>query len=222
MKRGFAWLFPLAAIAVLLSFPWPPPLLTLLIAEVVIALLVWAGLWFGAPHGLGSVIPSPIRVVYAFLIGAASGAVVLALLPLAGLQSRLIKEASIPVWKWLVIAFDSAVLEEIIFRLFIVSLVVWSGARVSRALQGAPEARTTPTIIWIALIVSALAFGAAHLSRWMDSGPIVIAAVMLVNGLIAIVLGRIYVKWGIEAAIVAHFAGDVVVHIIGPHFFTKG
>ena len=212
MKRGFAWLFPLAALAVLLSFPWPPPLLSLLIAEVVIALLVWAGLWFGAPHGLGSAIPSPIRIVYALLIGAASGAVVLAMLPLAGLQSRIIKEASIPVWKWLVISFDAAVLEEIIFRLFIVSFVVWVLARfLSRN-----------AAVRIALIVSALAFGAAHLNRWVDSGPVVIAAVMVVNGLIAIVLGRLYVLWGIEAAMVAHFAGDVVVHILGPHFFAKG
>jgi len=111
-----------------------------------------------------------------------------------------------------VIAFDSAVLEEIIFRLFIVSFVVWLLARFL----------PRNAAIWIALILSALAFGAAHLNRWMDSGPVVITAVMIVNGLIAIVLGRVYVKWGIEAAIVAHFAGDVVVHIIGPHFFAKG
>lgn len=212
MKRGSAWLLPLAAIAVLLSFPWPPPLVTLLIAEVAIALLVWAGLWFGAPHGLGSAIPSPLRVVYALLIGAVSGAVVLAMLPLAGLQSRLIREASIPVWKWLIIAFDSAVLEEIIFRLFLVSLVVWVLARFL----------PRNVAVWIALIVSAHAFGAAHLTRWMDAGPVVFTAVMIVNGLIAIVLGLLYVKWGIEAAMLAHFAGDVVVHIIGPHVFAKG
>lgn len=219
MKRGFAWLFPLAAIAVLLSFPWPPPLLSLLIAEAVIALLVWTGLWFGGQAILPVLsfdrqdcLSSMKRVVYALLIGAASGAVVLAMLPLAGLQSRLIKEASIPVWKWLIIAFDSAVLEEIIYRLFLVSIVVWLLARFL----------TRNAAIRIALIISALAFGAAHLTRWMDSGPLVITAVMVVNGLIALVLGRVYVKWGIEAAIVAHFAGDVVVHIIGPHFFTKG
>jgi hypothetical protein len=205
-------LLTLAAIAVLLSFPWPPPLVMLLIAEVVIGLLVWAGLWFGAPHGLGSAIPSPIRAVYALLIGAASGAVVLALLPLAGLQSRIIKEASIPVWKWLVIAFDSAVLEEIIFRLVLVSFVVWVLARFL----------PRNVAVWIALVLSAHAFGAAHLSHWMGAGPVVFTAVMIVNGLIAIVLGLLYVKWGIEAAMLAHFAGDIVVHIIGPHFFARG
>jgi len=98
-------------------------------AEIIVILLIWAGLWFGARHQLGSSIPSLRRALLALLIGAASGAVVLALLPLAGLQSRIIKEASILIWKWLIIAFDSATLEEIIFRLFVVSFVVWLIAR---------------------------------------------------------------------------------------------
>ena len=210
MKRALAWLLPLGAVATLLSFPWPPPVLSLLAAEVIVALLIWSGLWFGARNGLGSAIPSLQRVAWSLLIGAASGAIVLALLPLAGLQSRIIKEASIPVWKWLIIAFDAAILEEIVFRLFIVSFVVWLAARFMKR----------ETAIWIALVIAALAFGAAHLNRWIDSGPIVITAVMLVNGLIAIVLGRIYMNWGIEAAILAHFAGDIVVHVAGPHFFA--
>jgi len=208
MKRAW-WVYVLGAVAVFLSFPFRTPLLYYLAGEVVIVLMIWAGLWFGARHGLGSAIPSPRRIAYSLLIGAASGAVVLALLPLAGLQSRIIREASIPVWKWLIIAFDSSILEEIIFRLFIVSFVVWLLARFMRR-----DAAT-----WIALVVSALLFGASHLTRWLDAGPLVITSVMIVNGLIAIVLGRVFVKWGIEAAIVAHFAGDIVVHVIGPHIF---
>jgi membrane protease YdiL (CAAX protease family) len=209
MNRAW-WIYVLGVIATFLSFPYPPNFLALLAAEIVIILMIWAGLWFGAKHGLGSSIPSPKRAALSLLIGAASGAVVLALLPLAGLQSRIIKEASIPVWKWLIIAFDSATNEEIIFRLFIVSLVVWLCARWMRR----------EPAIWIAIVVSALLFGAAHLSRWLEAGPAVMTAVMIVNGLIAIVLGLLYVKWGIEAAILGHFAGDVVVHILGPHFFA--
>jgi hypothetical protein len=209
MKRAW-WLYALGAIAAFLSFPFPPPdPFTLVIVEILIALMIYAGLWFGRSLGLGSAIPSFKRAAYSLQIGAASGAVVLALLPLAGLQSRIIKEASIPLWKWLIIAFDSSVLEEIIFRLFVVSFVAWL---FNRFIRREPS-------IWIALAASALTFGAAHLGRWLNAGPIVITAVMIVNGLIAIVLGLIYVKWGIEAAILGHFAGDVVVHIIGPHFF---
>ena len=210
MKRGLAWLLPLGAIATLLSFPFPPPVLTLLLAEIVVALLVIGGVWMGARNGLGSVIPSARRMALSLLIGAASGAVVLALLPLGGLQSRIIQEASIPVWKWLIIAFDSSVLEEIVFRLFLISFVVWVLARFVRR----------ETTITIALLLSAVLFGAAHLNRWLDARSVVIAAVMLVNGAISIVLGLVYVKWGIESAMIAHFAGDVVVHIAGPQFFS--
>jgi len=208
MNRAW-WIYVLGVVATLLSFPYPPNFLALFGAEVVIVLMIWSGLWFGSRHGLGSEIPSLRRIAYSLLLGAASGAVVLALLPLAGLQSRLVKEASIPIWKWLIIAFDSSILEEIVFRLFVVSFVVWFLTRFVRR----------DVSIRVALIVSALLFGAAHLNRWLDAGPMVITAVMIVNGLIAIVLGIIYVKWGLEAAILGHFAGDVVVHIVGPYLF---
>jgi membrane protease YdiL (CAAX protease family) len=208
MNRAW-WIYVLGVIATLLSFPYPPKLLALLAAEIVVILLIWAGLRFGARVQLGSSIPSLRRAVIALVIGVASGGLVLILLPLAGLQSRILKEAAIPLWQWLIIAFDSATLEEIIFRLFIVSFVVWLIARFLKR----------DTAIWIALVISALLFGAAHLNRWIHSGPTVIVAVIIVNGLIAIILGLLYVKWGIEAAMLGHFAGDVMLHIIGPHFF---
>ncbi len=210
MKRALAWLIPLGALAVFLSFPFPPPLLHFLCAELCIALLIVGGLWFGQRYGLGSSIPSWKRIAYSLLIGAAAGAAILPLLPLAGLHSRLVAEANIPLWKWLVISFDSAILEEVVFRLFLVSFVVW--------LLGRFLKRETAT--WIALVVAALAFGIAHLPRWIEAGPFVITAVMIVNGIVAVVLGRLYVKWGIEAAMIGHFAGDLVVHVAGPHLFV--
>ncbi|HJQ40523.1 MAG TPA: CPBP family glutamic-type intramembrane protease [Thermoanaerobaculia bacterium] len=219
MNRAW-WIYVLGVIATLLSFPYPPNFLALLVAELLVVLLIWAGLWFGAKHGLGSSIPSLRRAALSLVIGALSGAVVLALLPLGGLQSRIIKEATIPVWKWLIIAFDSATLEEIIFRLFLVSFVVWLLNVATAALSGRGAAEGSGTHIRIAIIIAALLFGAAHLNRWLSAGPIAITAVMLVNGLIAVVLGLLYVRWGIEAAILGHFAGDIVVHILGPRFFA--
>ena len=209
MKRAW-WLYVLGVIATFLSFPFPPPWLALICAEIVVVLMIWSGLWFGSKHELGSQIPTLRRAALSLLIGAAAGAVVLALLPLGGLQSRIIREASIPVWKWLIIAFDSATLEEIVFRLFIVSLVVWL---IARFVKREPA-------IWIAIVIAAILFGGAHLNRWLEAGPLAVTASLLVNGIIAIILGMIYAKWGIESAILAHFAGDVVVHILGPYVFA--
>jgi membrane protease YdiL (CAAX protease family) len=74
--------------------------------------------------------------------------------------------------------------------------------------------------IWVGILIAAIAFGAAHLNRWIAMGPLVITAVMIVNGIVAIALGLIYRKWGIEAAIVAHFGGDVMAHVIGPYLYA--
>ncbi len=207
---AFVWLFPLGAIAAILSFPFPPPVGPAAAAVAVVALLVAGGLYFGQPHSLGSKIPSPMRVLSALLIGAASGAVTLAMLPLLGLEKRMAMDGALPLWQRLVMSFNAGILEEIVFRLFVVSFVVWLSARFIRR----------DPAIWIGIIVAALTFGAIHLPRWMAGGPAVIASVMFVNGAIAIVLGLVYVKWGIEAAMLTHFAGDVAVHVAGPIFFA--
>ena len=210
MRRPFAWLFPLGAIAATLSFPVPAPLLGLAVALFVVAVIVGLGLYFGRPHALGSDIPTLRRAGWALIIGAASGGLVLALLPLLGLEARMKMDGALPLWRRFVMSFDAAVLEELIFRLFVVSLVVWICARFM----------PRDAALWTGIAVAAIAFGAVHLPRWMGGGPSVIAAVMFVNGIAAIVLGLVYVKWGIEAAMLSHFAADITVHVIGPYLFA--
>ena len=208
MKRAFALLFGLGAIATLLSFPFPPPLVPLLLAELAVALIVLAGVSARPRVGL-DVPPTAAHLLVAFPIGLVLGGITLAMLPLAGLQSRIIAEAAIPLWKRLVIAFDSAILEELLFRLFVMTVVAWALSRLM----------PRNAAVWTGIVVAAVAFGAVHLNRWIQAGPAVIAAVMLVNGFVAIALGIVYHKWGIEAAIVAHFGGDVAAHAIGPYLF---
>lgn len=209
MKR--AWhVYALAALATILSFPWPPPPIRIAAALLIAFALTWSGLWLGARHGLGSSIPSPKRALWSLLIGAGAGAIVLAILPFTGLQRRLTEDAAVEAWKWPIISFNAAVLEEIVFRLFLVSLLVWIAARFVRQ----------RTAFEIALLVSALAFGAAHLGRWTSLGPAVVTASMMVNAFAAIMLGLVYVKWGIEAAMISHFAADLVVHLIGSRLFA--
>ena len=206
MKPAYARLLPLAIVASLLSLPLPASLL----AAIVAVLLVFAGLRLGAPHGLGSEVPSLKRAAVSLLIGAISGAVILAMLPLVGLEARMSMDAALPLWQRFVMSFNAAVLEEIAFRLFVVSLVTWVFARFVQR----------NTAVWIGILAGVITFGAAHLPRWIEFGAAAMTAVMFVNGAIAIVLGLVYVKWGIEAAMIAHFGGDIVVHVIGPPLFV--
>lgn len=211
MKRALAWLLPLGAVAAFLSFPFPPPLVQLLIAELAIALIVVAGVYARNRVELTAA-PTAKRLLLAIPLGILAGAITLAILPLAGLQSRIVREAAIPMWKRWIIAFDSGILEELVFRLFVMTVVAWAISHVA----------SKKVAIWTGILIAALAFGAAHLPRWMalNSSPALLVAVMLVNGAIAIFLGLVYWKWGIEAAIVAHFAADVTAHVIGPYLFA--
>ena len=46
------------------------------------------------------------------------------------------------------------------------------------------------------------------------------AAVLLLNGVAGGFLGLVYWRWGIEAAIAAHFAADLVVQGVGPRLLA--
>lgn len=204
-KRAFAWLFPLGAIAAVLSFPWPPPVLGVLIAVAVVAMLVAAGLYFAKSIPFG-----PPRYLASLLIGLASGAVVVATLPLLGLEERMKMDGALPLWQRFVMSFNAAVLEEIAFRLFVVSLVTWLFAKFVR--------RDLAT--WLGIVAGALTFAVVHLPRWLSFGLTTMVAVIVVNAAIAIIIGLVYVKWGIESAMTSHFGGDIAVHVAGPYFFA--
>ena len=213
-KRAFAWLFPLGAIAAVLSFPWPPPVLGVLIAIAIVAALVAAGLYFAGRADTPVCSPqtrvSALHIGYSLVIGLASGAVVVATLPLFGLEERMKMDGALPLWQRFVMSFNAAVLEEIAFRLFVVSLVTWLCAKFMRR----------DVAIWLGILAGAVTFGIVHLPRWMSFGTTTMIAVMIVNGAIAIVIGLVYVKWGIESAMTSHFGGDIAVHVAGPYFFT--
>jgi membrane protease YdiL (CAAX protease family) len=81
------------------------------------------------------------------------------------------------------------------------------------------------TALWIANIVAALAFSAAHLPSAMQllgvSSPAelptwIVVEGLLINSLVSIVAGERYIRDGLVAAIGIHFWTDVVWHVIWP------
>jgi hypothetical protein len=96
--------------------------------------------------------------------------------------------------------------EEILFRLFMLSLF----------LQILPMGRTRAAV---AVAASALAFGAAHapafvflFGGWDVVPPIAWVWLVALNGLCGVTYGIVYLQFGIESAIAAHFATDAVWH----------
>ncbi|MGE5138977.1 MAG: type II CAAX prenyl endopeptidase Rce1 family protein, partial [Rudaea sp.] len=109
--------------------------------------------------------------------------------------------------------------EEILFRLFVLSLWAWLADLVLRRWQARNAA------LWIGNVVAALAFAAAHLPAAMGLGgvsdplqlpPLVLVELFLLNGIIGLVCGQRSWKNGLVAAIGIHFWADIVWHVVWP------
>jgi membrane protease YdiL (CAAX protease family) len=77
-------------------------------------------------------------------------------------------------------------------------------------------------IFWIGNVIVAVLFVLAHLSSAkivMPITPLLLAALFSINGLVSLVCAYLCWQRGLEAAILAHFSTDIVVHVIGPMFF---
>ena len=161
-----------------------------------------------------------LGIAGAFAIGLAVGLLILAVIrlvvepavPEAG--ARIAAAGTLPVWRRLAIIYVAAVTEEVVFRLLMLSLI--AGA-LTRLFQRDPE--PSQGVIWTANVLCALAFGAVHLPAWTALGPMstgLVMMVLLLNGVAGLVMGHIFVRQGIVAAIWAHAGGDCAIQLIGP------
>jgi membrane protease YdiL (CAAX protease family) len=105
--------------------------------------------------------------------------------------------------------------EEILFRGFVFGL--WS-LLLNWALR---RFNGHTAALWIANLIAALAFGAAHLGTVIfltraaslsDLSPVLLVEVFLLNGLVGLVAGERYLKDGLVAATGVHFWMDLVWH----------
>jgi len=112
-------------------------------------------------------------------------------------------------------SFYGGIAEELQLRLFLMTLVVWLLSLLKRG-------RSAPWMFWLALLVAAAAFGAGHLPAAAKVWPldgIVITRTLLLNGIGGVVFGWLYWKRGLEAAMIAHFSADLVLHVLAPLAF---
>jgi membrane protease YdiL (CAAX protease family) len=113
-----------------------------------------------------------------------------------------------PVLVRCLIVLYSAVTEELKFRLIFATLVAWLVLLALSRLG-----RPSPALaIWVSILVSAFFFGLAHVGNLPNVPHPYLRAVTL-NGLSGIVLGWLYWRRGLEAAIAAHLAADVFIYL---------
>lgn len=155
----------------------------------------------GAPAAAGRIVG--IGIAFGLATGAAL-VFIEALVFLARLPAELHPLMRIPLWKRLLagVAYGG-VTEELLTRLFVVSVAVWGLAFVWRAPDGAPA---TAAYV-VAIVVAALLFGASHLPLTRALTPLtprIVVRALLLNGLGGAVYGFLYWRHGLEAAMVSH------------------
>lgn len=108
--------------------------------------------------------------------------------------------------------FAAAVVEEVVFRLFLFSVVAWLAFRLLRHRRAA---------FWVGLLVSSAVFAVPHLWGRPPAGVGLVAVaylglILLNSALGGCLLGWVFWRWGLPRAMVCHFVIDAVVLLIGP------
>jgi membrane protease YdiL (CAAX protease family) len=217
------------------SIPLPLLILLGLVQNLgMLAVMILAGLKLGRKLGLGAPLLEGwlagnsltnewrTSLKEGLISGIGIGVVLLiALLALVPLLPNLpfVMAAKLAIWKRLLACFYGGLYEEILARLFLLTLIAWVG---NKALSK-PDLRLSHVAFWIANLLVALLFGLGHLpsaSLVMPITPLVVAAALTLNGIAAVVFGVLYRKRGLEAAMIAHFAADFVIYVLGPAFLA--
>jgi len=106
-----------------------------------------------------------------------------------------------------------AVIEEVMLRLFMMSLIAF----VLHKLCGRKNNTPTSWVFTAANIISALLFAAGHLPTTLltiGSSPIIIARCFILNGGIGLLFGLLYRKYGLRYAMIAHGGCHIVSKLI--------
>lgn len=242
------WIISLAATAtgmpyafelqkeVLAQIPFPLPvlvLITLAQTGLLLAVAVFAGgrlanslgleifalLGNGAPADLKAKVKPILKL--GILAGAITGIAIFAadfvfakfLTPQLSVQT-----AHPAVYKTLLASFYGGIVEEVLMRLFMVTLLAWLMAKIFRPTKPAEN----KPIMWTAIILAAILFGLGHLpvtAALTAVTPAIIARAIILNGIGGLIFGWLYWKKGLECAIVAHFTTDIVLLTILPAIF---
>jgi membrane protease YdiL (CAAX protease family) len=211
-------------------------LLALVQSGVLFAVAVVAGLFFAGRIGLGAPVleaklagePVSARVraliVPSVVLGVAASLVILLLdtfvfapvlrAELGGAANALLLTGTAPpAWQGFLASFYGGIDEEVLLRLFVLSLLAFLGKFVSRTAKG----RTTLAVLWAANIIAAILFGLGHLPATAAILPItppVILRAIVLNGAAGLVFGYLYFTRGLESAMLSHFSADIVLHVL--------
>ncbi len=208
------------------ALPMPMPLLQLIAAlqsGILILIAVLMGTFFAqrvqlsAPVILAFNAKRPILEkllpqILPALIGGILGGVAIVLITnqfTASLPAEFLQAAgglSIP---WYARIFYGGISEELLIRWGLMSFLVWASYRLFQKKTG----KIHSSHYIIAIVLSALIFGAGHLPAVYTLSPVIntplIAYILIGNAAFGLIAGTLYWKYGLECAILAHMLAHV-------------
>ena len=202
-------------------------ILTVVQNLVMFAIVIFLGLLLSKQIGMGLPILKNVLegknqtkgiksiLMPSIILGLMAGVLIVLLALLFNIPELNNSELSISPWKALLASFYGGIGEEVLLRLFLVSLFVWITFKIKKNKDGMP----TNFGVWLSIFLSAIVFGLGHLPATAQIVPltgIIILRAVVLNGVGGIIFGWLYWKRGLESAMIAHFSADIVLHIITP------
>lgn len=105
------------------------------------------------------------------------------------------------------------IVEELMLRWGVMTLLVWLGWRLLQRGDGLPN----PALVWTAIILAALLFGIGHLpalATIVVLTPILVIRTVLLNALGGLVFGWLFWRYNLETAMVSHAAFHIGLFVI--------
>jgi len=198
---------------------------------ILLAFTIFFGLYFAKKVGLGLPVLEgwlegrEVKSYLKSILGISIGLGLLAGVLIVGLDyffsiagvSINVAQTSInpPAWQGFLASLYGGINEEILLRLFLMTVIAWIIFKIKSTEEGKP----TNTGMWLAIVLAAVIFGAGHLPAVMSLTaltPLVIVRTIVLNAVGGIIFGWLYWKKGLESAMISHFSADIVLHVIVP------
>lgn len=109
------------------------------------------------------------------------------------------------------------IVEELLMRWGVMTLLAWIGWRVTSRLGKGESAAPPQAVMWAAITLAAVLFGAGHLpatAMIVPLTPVLIVRALVLNGIGGMLFGWLYQRHSLEAGMIAHATFHVVVTIV--------
>ncbi|WP_406657512.1 CPBP family glutamic-type intramembrane protease [Methanolobus sp. ZRKC2] len=121
--------------------------------------------------------------------------------------------SSPPLWQRFLYSFYVGIIEEIVMRFFLVTLLVW----ISWKIKKTSENRPANTGVWISILAVSIIYIIGYilsLPTSMDSNHVLGFGIVLLSMIAGVIFGWLYWKKGLEASIIANVTAMITLVVV--------